>query len=69
MEIDSRPVEIDELQRAVDRMKMEEMALPRADAAARSGWRKLRADLADRQEQLTRWSPVGPGEGGAEQGR
>ncbi len=27
MEIDSRPVEIDELQRAVDRMRMEEMAL------------------------------------------
>jgi ATP-dependent Clp protease ATP-binding subunit ClpB len=27
MEIDSRPVEIDELQRAVDRLKMEEMAL------------------------------------------
>ena len=27
MEIDSRPVEIDELQRAVDRMKMEELAL------------------------------------------
>jgi ATP-dependent Clp protease ATP-binding subunit ClpB len=29
MEIDSRPVEIDELQRAVDRLKMEEMALAR----------------------------------------
>jgi ATP-dependent Clp protease ATP-binding subunit ClpA len=27
MEIDSRPVEIDELQRSVDRMKMQEMAL------------------------------------------
>src|SRR5262249_41846444 len=27
MEIDSRPVEIDELQRAVDRMRMEELAL------------------------------------------
>ncbi len=54
MEIDSRPVEIDELQRAVDRMKMEEMALAReSDAASRDRLERLRADLADRQEQLT----------------
>ena len=54
MEIDSRPVEIDELQRAVDRMKMEEMALAReADPASRERLERLRADLADRQEQLT----------------
>ncbi len=54
MEIDSRPVEIDELQRAVDRMKMEEMALAREnDAASRERLERLRADLADRQEQLT----------------
>src|SRR5450755_3410839 len=54
MEIDSRPVEIDELQRAVDRMKMEELALAReSDAASRERLGKLRADLADRQEQLT----------------
>ncbi len=39
MEIDSRPVEIDELQRAVDRLKMEEMALAKeTDPASRSGW-------------------------------
>ena len=40
MEIDSRPVEIDELQRAVDRMKMEELALAsaRTTRPARSGW-------------------------------
>jgi len=54
MEIDSRPVEIDELQRAVDRMKMEELALAReSDAASKDRLERLRADLADRQEQLT----------------
>ena len=54
MEIDSSPVEIDELRRAVDRMKMEELALSReSDAASRDRLEKLRADLADRQEQLT----------------
>jgi ATP-dependent Clp protease ATP-binding subunit ClpB len=54
MEIDSRPVEIDELQRIVDRMKMEEMALAReADPASKERLERLRADLADRQEQLT----------------
>src|SRR5262252_8787179 len=54
MEIDSRPVEIDELQRSVDRIKMEEMALEReADPASRERLERLRADLADRQEQLT----------------
>ncbi|MGO9080212.1 MAG: Clp protease N-terminal domain-containing protein [Streptosporangiaceae bacterium] len=54
MEIDSRPVEIDEPQRAVDRMKMEELALAReADPASKERLERLRADLADRQEQLT----------------
>ena len=54
MEIDSSPVEIDELRRTVDRMKMEELALSReSDAASRDRLEKLRADLADRQEQLT----------------
>jgi ATP-dependent Clp protease ATP-binding subunit ClpB len=54
MEIDSRPVEIDELQRTVDRMKMEEMALAREnDPASRDRLERLRADLADKQEQLT----------------
>jgi ATP-dependent Clp protease ATP-binding subunit ClpB len=54
MEIDSSPVEIDELRRAVDRMKMEELALSReSDAASLDRLDKLRADLADRQEQLT----------------
>ena len=54
MEIDSSPVEIDELRRIVDRMKMEELALSReSDAASKERLGKLRADLADRQEQLT----------------
>jgi ATP-dependent Clp protease ATP-binding subunit ClpB len=54
MEIDSRPVEIDELQRSVDRLMMEEMALEReADPASKERLERLRADLADRKEQLT----------------
>src|ERR1700734_3402741 len=54
MEIDSRPVEIDELQRSVDRMKMQEMALKQEeDPASKERLGRLRADLADRQEQLT----------------
>jgi len=54
MEIDSRPVEIDELQRTVDRMKMEELALAKQeDAASKERLERLRADMADRQEQLT----------------
>ncbi len=54
MEIDSRPVEIDELQRAVDRVLMEEMALAKeTDPASRERLERLRADRADRQEQLT----------------
>jgi ATP-dependent Clp protease ATP-binding subunit ClpB len=53
MEIDSRPVEIDELQRAVDRLKMEELALAHeSDDASRDRLERLRADLADREEQL-----------------
>jgi ATP-dependent Clp protease ATP-binding subunit ClpB len=53
MEIDSRPVEIDELQRSVDRLKMEEMAIGKeTDEASRQRLERLRRDLADRQEQL-----------------
>jgi ATP-dependent Clp protease ATP-binding subunit ClpB len=53
MEIDSRPVEIDELQRSVDRLRMEELTLEReADDASRERLGKLRAELADRSEQL-----------------
>jgi len=53
MEIDSRPVEIDQLQRAVDRLRMEEMALAREDdPASTARLEKLRRELADKQEQL-----------------
>ncbi|HET8718515.1 MAG TPA: ATP-dependent chaperone ClpB [Nocardioidaceae bacterium] len=54
MEIESSPVEIDELRRTVDRMKMEEMALARAtDEASKERLERLRAEIADRQETLT----------------
>ena len=53
MEIDSSPVEIDELRRAVDRLTMEELALEReTDEASRERLERLRRDLADRAEQL-----------------
>ncbi|MFD5160315.1 ATP-dependent chaperone ClpB [Streptomyces hawaiiensis] len=53
MEIDSSPVEIDELQRAVDRLKMEELAIGKeTDAASRERLEKLRRDLADKEEEL-----------------
>ncbi len=53
MEIDSRPVEIDELQRAVDRMRMEELALEReTDAASQERLAALRREMADRQAEL-----------------
>ena len=53
MEIDSSPVEIDELQRAVDRLRMEEMALRNeTDPASVQRLDKLRKDLADREEEL-----------------
>ncbi|MEC4016421.1 ATP-dependent chaperone ClpB [Streptomyces sp. H27-D2] len=53
MEIDSSPVEIDELQRSVDRLKMEELALKNeTDPASRQRLEKLRKDLADREEEL-----------------
>ncbi|MEU8764406.1 ATP-dependent chaperone ClpB [Streptomyces sp. NPDC048659] len=53
MEIDSSPVEIDELQRSVDRLRMEELALSKeTDAASVQRLEKLRRDLADREEEL-----------------
>ncbi|MDR8407608.1 ATP-dependent chaperone ClpB [Nonomuraea sp. 3-1Str] len=54
MEIDSRPVEIDQLQRNVDRMKMEELALSKeTDDASLHRLERLRKELADRQEELS----------------
>ncbi len=53
MEIDSSPVEIDELRRSVDRLKMEELHLAaETDDASRERLDRLRRDLADRSEQL-----------------
>ena len=53
MEIDSSPVEIDELQRAVDRMRMEELALAKeSDAASVERLTKLRGELASKDEEL-----------------
>ena len=60
MEIDSRPVEVDEVERMVRRLEIEEMALAKEeDAASKERLEKLRAELADYKEQLaeltTRW--------------
>ena len=53
MELDSSPVEIDELQRAVTRLEMEEVVLSESeDAASAERLERLRSDLADRREQL-----------------
>ena len=53
MEIDSSPVEIDQLQRAVDRLSMEEMHLAKeTDEASVDRLERLRADLAERREEL-----------------
>jgi ATP-dependent Clp protease ATP-binding subunit ClpB len=54
MEIDSSPEEIDQLQRAVDRARMEELALAKeTDEASVARLAKLRADLADKEEHLS----------------
>jgi ATP-dependent Clp protease ATP-binding subunit ClpB len=54
MEIDSRPVELDQLQRQVDRMRVEKLALAKeTDPASRARLERLERDLADREEELT----------------
>ncbi|MEQ1734923.1 MAG: AAA family ATPase, partial [Rhodoglobus sp.] len=60
MEIDSSPTEIDQLKRAVDRLRIEELALKKEkDDASKARLEKLREDLGDRQKELdaleTRW--------------
>ncbi|MCV7077752.1 MULTISPECIES: ATP-dependent chaperone ClpB [Mycobacterium] len=53
MEIDSRPVEIDEVERLVRRLEIEEMALAKEeDEASKERLEKLRAELADQKERL-----------------
>jgi ATP-dependent Clp protease ATP-binding subunit ClpB len=60
MEIDSAPVEIDELRRSVDRLRLEELALKKEkDDASKQRLEKLQEDLAEKQQKLdalqTRW--------------
>ncbi|MGY1822456.1 ATP-dependent chaperone ClpB [Geodermatophilus sp. SYSU D00079] len=53
MEIDSRPVEVDEVERAVRRLEIEEMALAKEDdPSSVERLAALRADLADKRQQL-----------------
>lgn len=53
MEIDSSPLEIDELQRSVDRLHMEELALRNeSDEGSKQRLEKIRRDLADKEEEL-----------------
>ena len=53
MEIDSSPVEIDVLQRQVDRLRMEELAVAKeTDDASKDRLAKIRAEIADKEEEL-----------------
>ncbi len=52
MEIDSSPVEIDQLRRVVDRLKMEEFALSKEDdAASRDRLQRIRRDIAEKKNR------------------
>ncbi|MDX8049224.1 ATP-dependent chaperone ClpB [Lentzea sp. BCCO 10_0798] len=54
MEIDSRPVEIDTVERAVRRLEIEEMALAKeSDPASIERLHALRAELAEKREELS----------------
>ncbi|MGO3885643.1 MAG: ATP-dependent Clp protease ATP-binding subunit [Mycetocola sp.] len=54
MEIDSAPVEIDELRRGVDRLKLEELALKKEkDDASKQRLATLRETLAERESRLS----------------
>ncbi|MGJ4125838.1 ATP-dependent chaperone ClpB [Corynebacterium macclintockiae] len=53
MEIDSRPEEIDNVERVVRRLEIEEMALAKeTDAASKGRLERLRSELADEKEKL-----------------
>ncbi|MDA0289605.1 MAG: AAA family ATPase, partial [Actinobacteria bacterium] len=53
MEIESSPVEIDELRRVVDRMRIEELALKKEkDDASKERLRKLREDMETKSSEL-----------------
>ena len=66
MEIDSSPVEIDVLQRQVDRLRMEELAVAKeTDEASKERLERIRAEIADKEEELERAAgPLGRGEAG-----
>ncbi|MCW4352551.1 ATP-dependent chaperone ClpB [Hoyosella sp. YIM 151337] len=54
MEIDSRPVEVDEIERTVRRLEIEEMALTKeTDEGSKNRLEKLRKELADARERLS----------------
>ncbi|MFT4124512.1 MAG: AAA family ATPase, partial [Microbacteriaceae bacterium] len=60
MEIDSNPIELDELNRALDRMRIEELALKKEkDAASKARLEKLRTEMAEmqrrRDDMQARW--------------
>ena len=53
MEMDSSPIEIDTLQRAITRLEMEEIAISKSeDEASKQRLETLRAELADKKEQF-----------------
>ncbi len=57
MEIDSRPEEIDEVERIVRRLEVEEVALQKeTDAASKERLERLRSELADQKEKLSELS-------------
>ena len=69
MEIDSRPVEIDTVERAVRRLEIEEMALAKeSDAASVDRLAALRAELAEKREQLAALTARWQNERGAIEG-
>ncbi len=69
MEIDSRPVEIDTVERAVRRLEIEEMALAKeSDAPSVERLGALRAELAEKKEQLSALTARWQNERGAIEG-
>jgi len=69
MEIDSRPVEVDEVERVVRRLEIEEVALSsETDAASVARLATLRSELADARERLNELSARWQNEKGAIEG-
>ena len=54
MEVDSKPEELDELDRRIIQLKIEEQALKKeSDAPRRTGSKTLRKELAELEQQST----------------